>query len=97
MVRTSEYGGVEYAIRRIFDNAWLYDGDMDGVDVAWEPDADDATWCETKDQAINLADLNGLTDEDENLLPEYRMFERDWINEEEITEEYETPEPRPVQ
>lgn len=96
MVRTSDYGGIEYALMRKADGAWLYDGDMDGEDVAWESDADDASWLDTKDDVIRMADRLDLTDGEDGLDPAYVLMERDWVNEEEITEEYETPEPRPA-
>ncbi|MBT1161854.1 hypothetical protein [Bifidobacterium sp. SO1] len=97
MTRTSEYGGIEYALQRVSDHAWLYDGDLDGEDTAWEPDADDATWLDTKDDVIRMADRLHLANEDgDGPADGYMIMERDWVNEEEITEEYETPEPRPA-
>lgn len=95
MVRTSMDGGVEYAIRRKEDGAWLYDGDMDGTDVAWEPDAGNATWCPTKDDAIRVANINRLTDDLGELDGAYGVWERDWIDEEDMDEDYEEPQPRP--
>ncbi|MBT1164565.1 hypothetical protein [Bifidobacterium felsineum] len=95
MTRTSEQGGVEYAIRRDKDGAWLYDGDMDGTDVAWEPDADNATWTETPEQAVEVADVNRLTTADYTLQDGYSVWERDWVNEEDLTEDWEPAEPRP--
>lgn len=32
MVRLNGKGGVEYAVRRDTDGAWLYDADLDGAD-----------------------------------------------------------------
>ena len=102
-------GGVEYAVRRDTDGAWLYDADLDGADGAWlydadldgadgawEPDMQNATWCASKEDALHVADLNGLTGVDYALADGYSMWERDWVNEEEIGEDWEPAEPRPV-
>lgn len=96
MVRLNGKGGIEYAVRRDTDGAWLYDADLDGADGAWEPDAQNATWCASKEDALHVADLNGLTGVDYALADGYSMWERDWVNEEEIGEDWEPAEPRPV-
>lgn len=96
MVRLNDKGGIEYAIRRNEDDAWLYDGDLDGTDTAWEPDADNATWFETREEALAVADIDGLvSDDDYALAPGYSFWERNWINEEDLTEDYVSPAPRP--
>lgn len=96
MVRLNGKGGVEYAVRRDMDGAWLYDADLDGTDGAWGPDAQNATWCASKEDALHVADLNGLTGVEYALAGGYSLWERDWVNEEEIGEDWEPAEPRPV-
>lgn len=97
MARTSEQGGVEYAIRRDEDNVWLSDPDGNGRDSVWEEHPDNATWRMTVDELIDLAVWNDLTDDSEEHLDHgYSIWERDWINEEDITDDsYQYPEPRP--
>ena len=89
----------EYAIRRD-DDAWLYDADVDGTDAAWESDADNATWLSTPAEAVALADVNGLTWDDDGdgsrLRDGYRVWRRAWTYEDDIDEDYETPEPEPA-
>lgn len=91
----------EYAIRRNTDGAWLYDADVDGEDTAWEGDADNATWLSTEAEAVALADINGLTVDEDDDEPElsdgYRVWRREWTYEEDIDEDWESPEPEPVE
>lgn len=96
MTRTGDNGGIEYTVRRNSDGAWLSDPDYDGQESSWEPDADDASWTSTLEQALQLADVNGLTTPDYRLDQAYGFWERDWVDEESLTEDSETMEPRPA-
>lgn len=91
MTRTDENGGIEYAVRREKDGAYLFDADMDGLDASWEDDEDNATWVETPAMALALADMNGLTTDDEKgdpLLDDgYRIVSRTWVNEEDLEDD----------
>ena len=54
---------IEYAIRRIADQAYLWDDDLDGRYVSWEDDEDNASWLDTEALALNLAELDGVAHE----------------------------------
>lgn len=83
----------EYAIRRDKDNAWL--SDPDWGKATWEHDADNATWSDTRDDALDLAARHGIGDGD--ALPAgYAVWTRPWVDEADITEDYENPEPTRV-
>ena len=76
---------IEYAIRRIADQAYLWDDDLDGRYVSWEDDEDNASWLDTEALALNLAELDGV---DGPVLDEgYEVVSRQWRYEEDWTEE----------
>lgn len=82
-----EYGGIEYAIQRISDGAFLFDADGDGTDVSWEDDEENCTWMDTPEHAIALAELNDLAAEidDGTVLDEgFVIIARPWRYEEDI-------------
>ncbi|MBW3093452.1 hypothetical protein KIH79_11080 [Bifidobacterium sp. 82T10] len=78
--------GIEYAIRRARDKAWLFDADWDGNDVSWEPYADDATWQGDFEDIIRLAALNQLLTYDDadnpHLINGLEFVSRPWFYEE---------------
>lgn len=81
---------IEYAIRRITDQAYLWDDDLDGRYVSWEDDEDNASWLDTEALALNLAELDGVAHEgaDGPVLDEgYEVVSRQWRYEEDWTEE----------
>lgn len=81
--------GYEYAVRRE-DHAWLYDGDMNGMDTAWEPDPENATWTDSAERALDVAHTNGLTsfdaDGEETLASGLEIVCRPWFYEEDYTD-----------
>ena len=73
-----EQGGVEYAIVRDEDGAYLFDPEGDGTDPSWEADVDNGSWWGTEAEALANANTNGLTksaDSDE-LVPGYHVASR---------------------
>lgn len=72
---------IEYTIRRIADQAYLWDDDLDGRHVSWEDDEDNASWLDTYDLAIRLALMDGVAD-DRNGMPVlkegYEVVSRQW-------------------
>lgn len=81
---------IEYAIRRIADQAYLWDDDLDGRYVSWEDDEDNASWLDTEALALNLAELDGVAHEgaDGPVLDEgFEVVSRQWRYEEDWTEE----------
>ncbi len=72
---------IEYTIRRIVDQAYLWDDDLDGKHVSWEDDEDNASWLDTYDFAIRLALMDGVAD-DRNGMPVlkegYEVVSRQW-------------------
>lgn len=82
--------GIEYAVRRIKDHAFLYcpsDDLSTGHDEsAWEPDQCNATWVQHLDDAWDLADKCELTDPDkeEDMLDGYQIVARPWFYEEDL-------------
>lgn len=77
---------IEYAIRRKSDNAYLWDDDLDGKYVSWEDDPDNASWLDSEDLILNLAELEGLA-HDGVLNDAYETVSRQWRYEEDYTEE----------
>ena len=55
-----EQGGVEYAIVRDEDGAYLFDPEGDGTDPSWEADVDNGSWWGTEAEALANANTNGL-------------------------------------
>ena len=81
---------IEYAIRRIADQAYLWDDDLDGRYVSWEDDEDNASWLDTEALALGLAEMDGVAHEgaDGPVLDKgYEVVSRQWRYEEEWTEE----------
>lgn len=83
-----EQGGVEYAVMRVSDGMFLSDDDLNGVHQAWEDDEENASWVDTEEDALRLADLAGLTD-DGRLSKGYRITERPWYYEDDLEEDDE--------
>lgn len=83
--------GLEYAVRRSRDHAFLSDPDLDGTDAAWEPDAMNGTWLGSVDEAWNLADRFNLTnpDEDKDMLNGYQIVSRPWFYEDDLIDSME--------
>lgn len=86
MTMIDEHGGLEYAIMRRSDNAYLFDSEADGSDAAWESDAENASWFDTEELALAVADVNGLTvDADTPTLRDgYAIASRSWVFEEDL-------------
>lgn len=83
--------GLEYAVRRVRDHAFLSDPDLDGTDAAWEDDAMNGTWVNSVDEAWDLADRFDLTDPDEeqDLLDGYQIVSRPWFHEDDLIDSME--------
>ncbi|MBT1171215.1 hypothetical protein [Bifidobacterium sp. SO4] len=83
--------GLEYAVRRASDRAFLSDPDLDGTDSAWEDDAMNGTWVSSVDEAWDLADRFDLTDPDEeqDLLDGYQVVSRPWFYEDDLIDSTE--------
>ena len=77
-MRIDDEGGVEYALQRVSDDAYLCDPTGDGDSSSWEDDAENATWVSTSEQAESLRDRNLL---DESAV---RVVSRKCVNEEDI-------------
>ena len=83
-----EQGGVEYAVMRVSDGALLSDDDLNGAYQAWEDDEENASWVDTEEDALRLADLAGLTGNG-RLSKEYKIVERPWYYEDDLEEDDE--------
>jgi len=83
---SDETGGLEYAIIRRSDNAYLFDSEGDGTDAAWESDEENASWYDTEELALAVADVNGLTvDADTPTLADgYAIATRAWSFEDDL-------------
>lgn len=85
--------GIEYAIRRTSDKAWLFDADWDGTDTAWEPDADNATWQGDLEDITRLARLNHMlaydSAGDPQLMSGLEFVARPWFYEEDYLDSLE--------
>lgn len=94
-MRINDKGGFEFAIRRIEDQHYLADPNLDGSDPRWEDDADNATWLDTPEAVYELADRFDLMDPDADHDPVagVEFVKREWVNEEDIDEDYRNPEP----
>ncbi len=79
---------IEYAIRRISDGAFLWDDDFNGVYQSWEDDDENASWVDSKDEALRLAELAGLV-KNCRLSEGYEITERPWYYEDDIEEDEE--------
>lgn len=94
--RGAKAAGLEYAIRRTSDGAWLFDADWDGTDSAWEADPDNATWQGDLEDATRLASLNHLlaydAAGDPQLMTGLEFVARPWFYEEDyLDSDEETP------
>ena len=76
-----EQGGVEYAVMRSSDGALLWDDDLDGTYQSWEDDEENASWVDSKEDALRLADLGG------RLAKGYEITERPWYYEDDFEED----------
>lgn len=96
MAGTAEYAGVEYAIRDDTTGKWFRDADADGRDLTWEFDPDNASWKRSVDELMDMAIADGLVDGvTERLTVGFNVWQRPWVYEDDIDEDYETPEPIP--
>lgn len=81
-----EQGGVEYAVMRSSDGALLWDDDLDGTYQSWEDDEENASWVDSKEDALRLADLAGLLTGG-RLAKGYEITERPWYYEDDFEED----------
>ena len=81
-----EQGGIEYAVKRVSDGAFLWDDDLDGAYQSWEDDEENASWVDTEDEGMRLANLAGLLSGD-GLTKGYTITERPWYYEDDLEEE----------
>lgn len=86
MTVNDENGGLEYAILRRSDSAYLFDSEGDGSDAAWESDEENASWFGTERLALAVADVNGLTvnADTPTLADGYAIATRAWTFEEDL-------------
>lgn len=77
-----EIAGMEYAIIRDRDHAYLFDADGTGRDTAWEDDEENGIWWGTEDLARAVADANDLT-----LGEGYSIESREQPYEDDLTDE----------
>lgn len=72
---------IEYAVRRIDDQTYLWDDGLDGASVSWEDDEDYASWLDSYDLALELALIDGVADDMDGrpvLREGYEMVSRRW-------------------
>lgn len=81
-----EQGGVECAVMRSSDGALLWDDDLDGTYQSWEDDEENASWVDSKEDALRLADLAGLLTGG-RLAKGYEITERPWYYEDDFEED----------
>ena len=87
----AEPGGVEYAIVRESDGAFLFDADGTGRDTAWEDYSENGSWWDTPARAGAIADINGLADPDgeDGLHAGVGIVSRPWYYEEDLMDDLE--------
>lgn len=72
---------IEYAVRRIADQTYLWDDNLDGKSVSWEDDEDYASWLDTYDLTLELALMDGVADDRDGrpvLREGYEVVSRRW-------------------
>lgn len=84
-----EQGGVEYAIVRDEDGAYLFDPEGDGADPSWEADVDNGSWWGTEAEALANANTNGLTEsaDSDELVPSYHVASRPWYYDDDLVDD----------
>lgn len=70
---------LEYAVKRINPESYLFTPNGTARQLAWEPDADNGTWFGKEEQAYALRDMAGLEDD-----PDVVVVSRPVIYEEDI-------------
>lgn len=58
---------MEYAVRRVSDGRYLWDDDLDGVYQSWQKDPENASWLDTEAEALNLAVLADVAEENDEI------------------------------
>ena len=84
-----EFGGIEYAIVRDEDGAYLFDPEGDGTDPSWESYIENGSWWDTKDMALANASTNGLTEYTDGLelVPGYHVASRPWYYDDDLVDD----------
>lgn len=84
-----EQGGVEYAIVRDEDGAYLFDPEGDGTDPSWEADVDNGSWWGTEAEALANANTNSLTEsaDSDELVPGYHVASRPWYYDDDLVDD----------
>lgn len=82
-MRTSVEGGIDYAVHDINHDWYLTDDDADGTMLSWVPDVENATQCDTREDAESLAVIARVAwDEDDHVIMRdgYEIIEVPWVN-----------------
>ena len=84
-----EFGGIEYAIVRDSDGAYLFDSKGDGTNPSWESYIENGSWWGDRDIALANASTNGLTEYADGikLISGYHVASRPWYYDDDLIDD----------
>lgn len=75
---------LEYAVKRINPESYLFTPDGSAHRLAWESDEDNGTWFGSQEQAYALRDLAGLGDDSNVIIASREIIYEEGIEPDEI-------------